>query len=649
MSNIIQAIEIDLQTVLPDVPDIGIYAIDGGNSVIRWSEAPLIGVDGTWLTGMIAKNGIGAITHQASTARGGNVVTVGNVSIRFNNAKQTLSRLESVGVYLNGLELKIIEFVGTDADADSEEKVVMFTGAIEDVIADEVFGTISVASSLSRNRKNNLSLIANKNKYPYLPDSNNDETIPVIFGQSDPANKRFFKAIKTLEKENVLDNKYLFNLSDSESEFNAFPLDLSLFPSCLEKNPNYGSGNLDSDYVRLFFGRIADVFTVDSERFVGKYVLCKEGNSENVGQYRKIKSVVYTQLTGEIGDETAEITFELEDHFPVPPSGNIDFNDANQSYFEIVDIDSIYTTESRSCDGFYDNTGEAKLTNEALVYYKSNEEVKEVKINNVTIVDKNSIQINPRVFDNGTQNVKYYEIEPVINLYPYNETNFTKFGIVATTAIKAAAGVWVSNFGLGTTLNSTVLTGASSYYDRISTTRLEFSNEFTGYPKYWIAFAFKPPKIASSRQFKSAFLLMNFNSEFIGSTTINETTFRVIKRRYLGGVEAIVDTSQDMEKLITVTNFPDEYYYDDVNTKNFDFYSQQKQIIGASNQAKWTGYKLFDLGVSNASEYNAIHEIMIMVHRNDTDANLTYDDSTRFNELAIAFETEAPLHGDIYV
>lgn len=643
--NIIQAIKIDTGLVLPDVSDLGLFAVVDTNSVLRWTTAPLCGVSDQWSTGMIAKGGIGARTQQVDCERGGNSVIVNNVSIRLNNSNQLISRLKTIGVTLTGLLLEIHEFLGTDEDSDSEEHSIVFTGIIEDVVGSETTCSLSVAASLSRRRKTNLSTVVNKNNRPHIPEGVTDSIIPVIFGQSDPVNGRCFKTVKTNAKEIALTLADLSGLpiGTQGADSLRYPPDCQLFPC---------AGPLDSpalpDKLKLRLGHL-DLqcnSLLQNGFLLGKYVVCREGNSENVGQYRKIKQVNVAVFDLGYLTKQAYIVLEIDDYFPVTPSGNWDANAENQSYFEIVDADAIFEIEAEPTGGFYSSETGQKLQGEAELYVKGDDKLSKINLSDVKIsLDNNSFEFNPRVFDGSVQSIKAYSINPVTDLYMYDKDNLEDFNLTAAQsgAVNTAyPGVWVSNYGAGTTINNAVLTMSNTHCDRNSTTYLRHVIDFTGYPRYWIAFGLKLPKIKPNVKFEAAYLLMRLESlcNFDG---LDQSYLYVSKRRFIGGAEDLINTSENVGQNIQISNLPDSYFLDVISSKNHDFYVEEKTTT------KWSGHKMLSLNVGNAGEYNAIHEMLIMIHRNDTNTTRTFREDTRVREIAVAFETSVDISGDVFV
>ena len=171
-------------------------------------------------------------------------------------------------------------------------------------------------------------------------------------------------------------------LTDEENDFMNKERDwffnFDYFPSTLEYE--YGEISLTtSDIVMLRIANwpITGIPSTEEicEILIGKYLVCKAGNSENIGKYRRIRAAIPYIDIGGIGVNfiSGVIKFELDDYFPVLPSGNFETTAENQSYFEIVEVDSVHSLDNVNCSGFYNSITDDKLNNMLEVYIKKEE------------------------------------------------------------------------------------------------------------------------------------------------------------------------------------------------------------------------------------------------------------------------------------
>lgn len=647
--NTIYGIIIKTDTTITNTA-LGLY---GGR--FYWSEVPLNGLSSpynvTWLPGTIARNGIGAIPQNANFERGGNTPNIGTFQIRIDNTQNIIAQARTLGIPFTGSILELVEFCGSDEFSDLVSATKVLSGSIEDISGDETTCTLTVTSSLARRRRANIATVVNSDNRPDIPSSNDGKIIPVVFGESDPANGRYFKAVKTEAKSMIYTVRELFDLPTETTPGQLyFPYSYSMFPSSLYNN--LGAGPYTADRVLLRVGHLA--YTLNSyitdESVVGKYVVCKEGDSENVGQYRKIIDIVEYSLDSEFEYGNAYILLELSDYLPVPPSGNWAATDVNQSYFEIVDALAEYEVETTTVGGFYDSVTGLPLTTDAEIYAPEDNGLTKLKTSEVQIVNSRDLIVNPRVFDSGPTSIKNYTILPITDIEPSKHTNWSYWDESnwsdAVRAVLDGAtidGVWVTNQNLGTDLTQTILANQGSQADRNNSTYYRFYNKFYRYPRYWVCLTFKLPEITSDVKFTNSYLLMNFNSTWTqeGSIDSPERWLVIKKRRYIGGYKNIVATKDDLADAFGVRNLPDSYV--STTTKNQYFYEHKK------SSGDWSGYKTFDLEVSDKSEYDAIHEIIIIIHRNKTDGTTTFSEETRLYEIAVALETSADISSDLFV
>ena len=604
-----------------------------------------------WTTGYIAQNGIGAILKSVNLDKGGNSSNINSFQIRINNTNNFVGKLitmEPYSISLTGCKVEIIEFCGTDEKSDSISATKIFTGVIEDgVDGDESTCTLTVSTSLSRKRRANMATLI-----PAEDDSGDGEReiIPLTFGESDPNSGRLFRAKKIKSLEKVYTIRELLGLKDSEYGSGDFdPYNLRKLPVCEEQE--------SSDVIKLRIGHITEFASIAQktsseieEMFVGKYLVCREGAPENVGQYRKIVGMtsiyfsVYDYNHNTIAYNNATVTLVTE-FFPTVPKGNWSATAEEQSWFEIVDVIAEYQIESyNETGGFYDSDGN-KQHNEVDIYFtEGNRPVRSVLTDVVYSDDNNRIELKPILYNNSTGNISSYAVVQISGVEPSPHENWLLWDATDIVGFdKAEDGVWISNENPLTTLESTVSSHPERHYDKDSYTCWKFENVIAGSARYIICVRFKLPPIDDELKFHNAYLLLRLESMYSQSSDKTPNTwFSVKSRRFIGGVVDIVDTTENLGKNINISNFPDSYT--GYNTKNEDFFVQSM----SSN--KWTGYKLFNLNVSNKEEYEDIYEMLILVMRDDKNVGYTYH-TERFwlYEIAVAFETEVDISGNVFV
>ena len=626
---------------------------------LYWAEYPLRnlstynkytrqGVDYNivWREDIIARNGIDAITKSANIDSGGNISNINTFQIRINNTSNIISYLKSLNVSLTGCIVEIIEFSGTDEQSDSQGVNKILTGVIEDgVDGDETTCSLTISASLTRKRKANMAhLIENGGE------NGSTDIIPITFGESNANEKRLFKAKKIKSVEKKYSIKELFEMTDI-SPYN------TIQPDNLVRLPAFYSSD---NKIRLRIGKVADIdvgwgnpVPALKNIIIGKYLVCKEGNPENIGKYRKIIDITNYQLDilNELHPEqstynTAWLEFEAE-YFSVPPSGNWNANAENQSWFEIVDVIEEYQIETNESDGFYD-TNNRKLTNEIEVYYTDENVSKKAIISDVTITDNNKIQIKLKGYNNSTNKLYSYGIIPVTEIQPSDHTDWAVWNTENMGVFeKAADGVWVTNRDFKTELESSTIAGEGCHCDRNIDSSWNFENIFNNYPSYIICITFKFPPIDKNYKFSKAYLLLRLTSTITNlqlphaNDQIN-TWFSIKTRRWIGGVNSIENTTYNVNNIFSIWNFPDSYTGKNRKNRCFD------QTIKGNELGEWTGYNLFDLGVTNKEEYDNIYEGIIHFERDQMTPVSIWKEDFRIYEIAILFETEIDISNDIH-
>ena len=624
---------------------------------LYWAEYPLRnlstynkytrqGVDYNivWREDIIARNGIDAITKSANIDSGGNISNINTFQIRINNTSNIISYLKSLNVSLTGCIVEIIEFSGTDEQSDSQGVNKILTGVIEDgVDGDETTCTLAISTALTRKRRANMAKLIGAEGGTI-----ESEIVPLTFGESDPLEGRYFKAKKLKSTEKVYTVRELFGLEEDTVGTDYDPYTFKRMPAAQTMS--------SSDSVKLRLGHLTEFshagsmsFAEVKEAFIGKYLVCREGKAENVGQYRKIVDVKGRTLdsldwvTGTVTYNTATITLETE-HFPVIPSGNWAANEENQSWFEVVDVLAEYQIESYyETGGFYDSSSNP-LQGEVEIYIPEDGKLIKTKLTDVNVVDNNKFEIKPRVYNNSTNKINSYGIIQITDVNPSSHTDWAAWDATGMgDAVKVADGVWVTSHGIGTQLINSQSIRYGDHCDKDIDTYWRFLNHFENYARYWVCVTFVLPQIEEGFKFHKAYLLLRLSSIFTDLHGDHTPVhwFAVKKRRFIGGIENIVSTNENLGKHIYISNFPDSYT--GKSTKNRDF----EEHIKAGGV--WTGYQLFDLNVSSKEEYDEIYKMLILVGRDKTDGVSEYSEDFRLHEIAVAFETEADISGDVFV
>ena len=649
MKTTILGIRIPLPTEQVERPELGIYTASG-QSEIRWSEAPLVGVAETWTHGLIAPDGIGEFVQRADLRRGGGVAVVDSTTIVIDNTDQMSLKLSELGIYLDGLTAIVEEFVGTELDSDAESRTTEFTGTMEGVQWNDKRLRIPVNSSLSRQRRANIATVVNSSNRDDLDGEMEGRIVPVSFGRSDPDSNRHFKLVRTTAKEKVLNVE---DIAQFEGEY--YPPNMNLFPVA----------EVDENAVTIRIGSLDGTALTQAklDALLTKYVKFVEGKSGNNGVYRKITGPVGSAALG--GNEKA-IDLTLRDYTPADPPGNYDGIATDQTWVQILDIDRDYEIDTFDCKGF-----EADPT-----LYAKTEKDRIIQIPpyglNIDTVANNRLKIDPLHFKDNPNNASSFIAVPVESVSLYDAPDLGAFNSAGDTS-------W-GNFYIykhwdpesPDPENPDFLSVPGFYWDTetgiFPLPGYEFGNPENVKDKKYDTYCLHryqttdimgphikaleirlPPR---PRDFTRAYLVVKITENYraeTGTPSMWKKSVQVLKRGYIDRVgnvtEEIELKTQDGAVDSTVDSVPDFYYSPPPETQNKNFY-RQSEADGGEKYSLYSGYERFPLS-EGPTDYDAIEEVLLALRRSDM--NAAGWDETKIYQVAVVFETTADIEGEVYV
>lgn len=615
---------------------IGLYAVSGGNSEIRYIETELTGLSESWKSGFLFANSFPTFSKSGSFVRGGNTIQLRGSTIRIKNTNRLQAILESDDYKINliGASVEIVEFRGTDERTITETRNI-FTGTIDSVKWSSTEMEIEVVPSRRKLRRSNIVT----------------EGIPVSFGQSDPTNDRYFKLLRT---KNINEDLKVLDLTNDVDE--CYPKKMNLFPEI-------DLGGTTSSELRVCC-RIGaydnDIFTTLPDLLIGKYICVEEDNStENLlsGLNRLIVSYVGNGVVEEIDIDgvhlySVYVTLDLQDYLPVKPEGNIDGNHENQVWYKIKNVEIEYQVETENVSGFYNSdTGESIDVPE--IYTKENDRIEKLLSAACDIeLSGKMVLFNPRVIKGDINKIQSLHIEPIKTLSEYTAYDLSGWGIPDT--LKLASGFY--RYGIGVDISVSNYSGIGSdtspVYDRNHSTRCHYSIDFSSpfVIQYFVAFRFLFPDIPDNLNFDNVYLGIRGNSVILNSNlpSFENGSFIVKTRGHVGRLKTRIDADQFICHpgiVLNIENLPDFYYKTDRQTGNKAFFISQE------NESALTGLEKFDLGISNHDEYNNITECLILIKKVlvPTSTNRSGSESTSMFQLALIFEKNNELGDAIYV
>ena len=588
--------------------EIGLYAVEGENSELRFSEAPLVGVAESWTVGYIPGGGIPPISEAGDYVRGGGPIQYRSGTIRLKNTGRLQQVVEQLGINLSGAILEIIEFDGTEEDSDATFRKVRHTTTCEDVEWTTTEVLISVVSSRDRLRKVNIAT----------------DGTPVTFGKSDPDNNRFFKLLRTTAKEKVLSVEDIAGLTGYTGDY--YPPQMSLYPV-------YSQSGLE---VTIRIGRYVPLITQQQVQVLaGMYVKFVEGESANGGIFRKIEQV---DLITHSGQEQGLI-LQLRDYTPIAPPGQFDGTAVDQTWVQILDIDRDYEIDTFECKGFEADP----------VIYAKNESDNILLVPpyglNINVIGNNALNIDPLHFKDNPNNLSSFIIVPVESVYRYDEPNLSRFYSPDEPTWAGINKVDTGIYGSLTNFNQTFLFPEQAIDKNYQTAcEWEINGGQTGAYDFYKVLTIKLPKIKDNQKFTRAYLgitMKDFSkpSDFLTPNVWVKTKGYIARVKNIN--EHYLSYFNSGKFVVDIDNLP-EYYtpgnpFKDSN-KNF-FRSSKTNIL-------FSGYENFLISESE-SDYNSIEDVALILRRKDIYDN--WQDWHSINNLAVIFETTAEIKEAIYV
>lgn len=636
--NTIGAIRIYLGARYIESSEIGLYTPSIGNSEIRWSESELHGVSDTYNSSLILKNGIGIITSSIDDTNGGNQETVNDFIFSITGAVQLQLRLQELNIQLSGKTVEYIEFIGIDSDSDSEDVSVMGTFTIEDVVWNEFEAQFIAKSSFVYKRNNFIATRLSENLFP---DAVGD-VIPVTFGRSDPTSGRFFKVPRIEYRNEIL------RLDDFTGD-QGYPAGTTLFPAY-----HGGESDQDSDLCSILAGEKTYYNPVS---LTGMYLKNVEGDvADNDGSIRKI-------LSYSIGDSSVagyvdqlRINFTLSEYFFKSVTSYHFGSLTWKAFLSIIDALLRYALDFAESEGFLSGPDFYVKENDLMI------RIVDVGVSQeVSNLPDYELSISTSVGEVGE--TSSFKIIPVTAIEPYlnNDSGLEQWGLPTyhhpdDTGGNPVAGLFVEDTSMSTSDAQGVITNPNNFNDRDYTSYYRYVVSIDiGSPvlhfNYYLGFKLTLPEIDETIVFDKVYLGIRMKSVCIDNggddPYLNmQGNFVVAHRRYYGDAVKPVE-NQTIEYNIesTVESLPDDYYLlNKPSTKNKAFYYAEDTTI------LLTGYKTFDLNISDRDAYNNIYEILILMMRWGAQAGIAdhVDDNVNIYELAIIFEKNISIGEELY-
>jgi hypothetical protein len=624
---------------------LGIYNI-GSTCQIRLSETELY-LSLHYTHGYIAKDGVGAITHNSDFSTGGNTIHANDVSITLVNKNKYHKALLQLGINLTGLKVQIREYIGTPSAQSSVSADDIFTGFISDLEWDSTTISFNLKSNLAEARRANLGKVITKETHPYAPDSNLGKILPVMFGNSDPLNGRFFTIPRTNAK-NIMIRVVNFDVQNNYGEqIPGYPPEMFEFPA-------YDTPPSGYDGV-IAVGQVGLSYVPSQETFEGKYLLCIEGDSGsaegtgNQDKYRKILSCWVERMTDRF--DQCIVTFVTQDYFPKTVIGNHSFNADKQHWFKLFEIVMEYETGASPISGFFDSTTGVKLSQFPEIYGKVGDAIKRILSHGCDIQSANNKLIfNPRIFNGSIDKLLSIDTTPITDISIYKGDNLDVWGLTGYSKLdKYPSGKIEGAYfkpTWGSADNDSVESGAANIYDRSLSTYFNYTlSAIKSVNEIVIPLILKLPEIPQGIEFNNVYLGIKANILIAGNYTLDSSKFIVKKRGHYRPFEDVATKSgiNYYTPGVSISSLPDYYYNPPLNNKNKDFFVQ------AESSSELTGYEAFSLKVTSRDEYESIEELCLVIYSDmNSNTSSNYNLDIKIYELAVIYQNEQDIEEKIY-
>lgn len=617
-------------------PNLGVY----GNQ-IRLSETPLYATD-AYTPGRIVK--VGSIPLNSDFSTGGNVKQATSVDITILNTGGYYQRILELGINLTGLMVQVREFIGEPINSDSVSSDYIFTGYITDLQIDSTTIQITVRSNMSEARRANIGQLIALDTFPNAPESNVDRIVPVMFGNSDPVNGRYFKILQTAAKNDtlhVMDTIFYDEDDTLNPKTYQFPVE---FPFNLrEFRVFWGYDNDASDLGISVMNEYPDWFK-------GLYLFCTEGPAGIIGTMRKISDFFATG--GVYPDTEMFIELTIADYLPELTAGNHDMDAEDQTYFELHDIDVRYLVSANEVIGICDSVTGIKQLNNFDLFVKDDTISKLMSADIIYSTLTKELIIDPRIYSNTdlSKTIAYdcYPAKLIDRMMraDFNEIGRTGYNVLLPGAVPAPGLNSPSVSGI--TVNEVNTIGSPfDALDRQSGTDHQWITEYKGLSgaanTVEIGFKVTPPTLVPGYKFTNCYLGINMT---VGVTKDVRFTalvdYAVFLRKPFKTGEHLSDGNKYY--YLNVNNIPDFYYITNPETGNYNFFVTTPNTGNGAYNVR--GYKNFKLDIKSQDDLENIKYISIIT-RLDPDY-INYNAEVTIEDVCFIFEREQALGSEIF-
>lgn len=643
MAKRIRGVAIYLDSAIDETADIGLYAVEGGNSVIRWIEADISSYSptDTWKTDMLVPDWFEEISDGYDGTYGGTIGEVGMAGIRAVSAvtvggvKRPLYKvLASLNVRLNGLRCDLVEFEISGGALVDPDGTVIFRGECGEAEFDEYVTTIHTQTALL-NRRANLGTLINEVDFPMASKDLIGKPVPLTIGEFtpelDPANGMIVNGLAMFQR--VADKEIRLNNSDItygnlHPEIKAFPL-LSIDDSIFV-------GDYRAYIVKLYGNRNLSGFG-DVENL---YLRVVSGTGK--GQIRKILEIFWYEFRHDL------VIIKLDSYFTT----ELEASGENRSWVSFDRVYREYNSDVWPCKAFVDNNGLTLNSGVQIYSIDNNEKYRRIPDYGYNLVaaseNKTELVIQPELFTDNIDTLDGYVILPAKSVYPLEDSNLDNW-IGADANLGRKSKVIDGIYGDRCDRFHQVISRFEGANDKHSITHARLYldvEQDAGVAYYYKAIGFDLPVLPENFEFDSCYLGIKMWTQATHAEPVitgSRSSLAVLLRKFAYTVKTyfaddVIDESVSGGGA-TLNDLPDFYFEDRPATLNKYFY-HVNPVDGDGKYSLRTGYTVFNLGIESVDEYNLFVQGLILLKRRLYNEYRLTDD-TKIYEVAIIFKKKS--------
>jgi hypothetical protein len=541
---------------------LGLYTPAGsGNSVFRWSEAAIAGTTDAYLPGVISD--ISSIRASADFRRGGAVAVAEGLTVDIVDTNQFLLRVQEMIApkSFDGLLLEYIEFVGTDADADSVSQTIRLTGICGEPVWTETNLSIPVLNARLK-RKAPVGVVL----------SNSSELVPVTIGKFLPSADTGVGNLVEPKVTEEIDEEfdaydYYVNGGTVDDKKTCFPIIAYSDYIRINAAVSIGATVISVESAALFdistpiimYDDVGyEELSVKTYNVVGKTITLANATTKSFKTFAQgagsvavtpgLKFTVQispvmssmktpalpdnlfmTIIDGDGNSETRKVSTVT-----TPVSGGVIYVTVDKAFGAIIKPTGdkqawvkfyikkrTFGVDSWPCGGFLNSAG--TLITKATELYAFDKSYLKIPQNAIDATDEKNLEVKPFLFLDNLKNIYSFTILPFKNIKPFNGN--TLYGLIDITddgAVDGADLQEIANNNAGfygrrtyTIGTPSIVNTADKAGDKLDTTfyGLKYSAAAHGSSStgFWQVMEFTPPVIPADLQFDDVFLGLNMS------------------------------------------------------------------------------------------------------------------------------------------